>query len=206
MQHHVDNRPFRFYDNRQKYLAFVNTCNEKWKVAERTGHELALLEPRPPALRLFDAGIGVGKEISLEDVRLTLEKLPDRLIEHPASVIVVTNLYYAESPWLAPADPSRAGEMNWIELGLGGGSAQEFGEQLRGAFYGELALRLRFTCPFLGAEGACQVYPARPLASRLFGCSFRSVSTAWVSRRMLPHRIRLTTHSRSKKCRAFGWR
>ena len=21
--------PFRFYDNRQKYLAFVNTCNEK---------------------------------------------------------------------------------------------------------------------------------------------------------------------------------
>src|SRR6185436_11040486 len=28
-------RPFRFYDNRQKYLAFVNTTNEKWKVAER---------------------------------------------------------------------------------------------------------------------------------------------------------------------------
>ena len=22
-------QPFRFYDNRQKYLAFVNTCNEK---------------------------------------------------------------------------------------------------------------------------------------------------------------------------------
>ena len=36
----------------------------------------------------------------------------------------------------------------------------------------QLALRLRDTCPFLGAEGACQVYPARPLASRLFGCSF----------------------------------
>ena len=25
--------PFRFYDNRQKYLAFVNTCNEKAVVA-----------------------------------------------------------------------------------------------------------------------------------------------------------------------------
>ena len=33
-------RPFRFYDNRQKYLAFVNTCDEKWKVAERAAREL----------------------------------------------------------------------------------------------------------------------------------------------------------------------
>src|SRR5690606_19532467 len=41
-------RPFRFYDNRQKYLAFVNTTNEKWKVAERATRELALLKPRPP--------------------------------------------------------------------------------------------------------------------------------------------------------------
>ena len=24
---------FRFYDNRQKYLLFVNTCSEKWVVA-----------------------------------------------------------------------------------------------------------------------------------------------------------------------------
>ena len=46
----------------------------------------------------------VGKEISLEDVRLSLEKLPDRFIEHPASVIVITNLYYAEAPWLRPRD------------------------------------------------------------------------------------------------------
>jgi len=32
-------RPFRFYDNRQKYLAFVNTTNEKWKVAERASRD-----------------------------------------------------------------------------------------------------------------------------------------------------------------------
>jgi len=116
-----DGRPFRFYDNRQKYLAFVNTTNEKRKVAERVAKELALLKPKPPALRLFDAGMGdgtvlshvmramhqryptmpfliVGKEISLEDVRLSLEKLPDRFMEHPASCIVITNLYYAEAP------------------------------------------------------------------------------------------------------------
>jgi len=150
----ADDKPFRFYDNRQKYLAFVNTTNEKWKVAERASRELALLKPTPPALRLFDAGMGdatvashlmramhrrfpvmpffiVGKEISLEDVRLSLEKLPDRFIEHPASVIVITNLYYAEAPWLRPRDVKAAAALNWKEVPLEGGSAQEYGEQLR---------------------------------------------------------------------------
>jgi hypothetical protein len=60
MTHVTDDRPFRFYDNRQKYLAFVNTCNEKWKVAERATQELTHVRPSPPALRLFDAGVGDG--------------------------------------------------------------------------------------------------------------------------------------------------
>jgi hypothetical protein len=147
-------RPFRFYDNRQKYLAFVNTTNEKWKVAQRASRELELLKPNPPALRLFDAGMGdatvlshimramhrrypimplfiVGKEISLEDVRLSLEKFPDRFIEHPASVIVITNLYYAEAPWLRPRDVVQAAALNWREVALEGSSAYEYGEQLR---------------------------------------------------------------------------
>jgi len=147
-------RPFRFYDNRQKYLAFVNTTNEKWKVAERAARELSLLKPRPPALRVFDAGMGdatvlshlmramhrrfpimpffiVAKEISLEDVRLGLEKLPDRFIEHPATVIVITNLYYAEAPWLRPRDVRNAAALNWREVALEGDSAYEYGEQLR---------------------------------------------------------------------------
>ena len=154
MKNPIDDRPFRFYDNRQKYLAFVNTCNEKWKVAQRANQELTHLHPQPPSLRLFDAGVGdgtvlahlmrslhrrfptipffiVGKEVSLEDVRLTLEKLPDRFIEHPSSVIIVTNLYYAEAPWLMPNDVTKASALNWLEVPLQGGSAHEFGEQLR---------------------------------------------------------------------------
>src|ERR1700722_1245263 len=90
-------RNFRFYDNRQKYLLFVTTCSEKWVIAQRVGMELANIHPRPPAVRLFDAGMGdgtvlsrtmramhhrfptmpfhiVGKEISVEDVRLVLGK------------------------------------------------------------------------------------------------------------------------------------
>jgi hypothetical protein len=145
--------PFRFYDNRQKYLAFVTTCNEKSVIAARCAGELALLEPTPPALRLFDAGMGdgtvlarllrtvhhrfptvpvlaVAKEISLEDVRLGLEKLPDRFVEHPHTVLVVTNLTYADSPRLLPSDPERAAALNWREAPLEGASAHEFGEQI----------------------------------------------------------------------------
>ncbi len=149
----VPDRPFRFYDNRQKYLAFVNTCNEKTKVAERAARELVHLKPSPPALRLFDAGMGdgtvlsgllrathqryptlpfyvVGKEISLEDIRLSLEKLPDRMVEHPASVFVFTNLHYREAPWLMPLDVNKAAALNWKRVELGGTSAFEFGQQL----------------------------------------------------------------------------
>jgi len=117
-------RNFRFFDNRQKYLLFVNTCSEKWVVDHRVTLELANIHPRPPAVRTFDAGVGdgtvlvrvlramhdrfphmpfyvVGKEISLEDIRLTLQKMADRFFEHPASVLVLTNLAYADAPWLA---------------------------------------------------------------------------------------------------------
>src|SRR5207245_1848760 len=84
---------FRFFENRQKYLLFVHTCSEKRVIAERVALELSSLHPRPPALRVFDAGVGdgtvlarvmrsmhgrfphmpfyiAGKELSLEDVRL----------------------------------------------------------------------------------------------------------------------------------------
>jgi hypothetical protein len=151
--HVSPDRPFRFYDNRQKYLAFVNTCNEKWQVAKRATLELQHLRPRPPALRVFDAGMGdgtvlshtmralhqqyptlpfyvVGKEISLEDIRLSLEKLPDRLVEHPASVFVFTNLYYAEAPWLQPRDAGQAKNINYRFVELDGSSAFEYGQQL----------------------------------------------------------------------------
>jgi hypothetical protein len=148
-------RPFRFYDNRQKYLTFVTTCDEKWKVAERTANELSTLAPRPPALRLFDAGVGdgtvlahllsamhaeyptipfyvVGKEISLEDVRLTLEGLPDRFVEHPQSVVVLTNLHYAEAPYLRPSTQEKRDRLVFKTVQLEGESSYGFGEQIRG--------------------------------------------------------------------------
>lgn len=145
--------PFRFYDNRQKYLAFVNTCNEKAAVAGRAAQELSQLRPSPPSLRVFDAGMGdgtvlsrimrnmhrhfptvpvlvVAKEISLEDVRLGLEKMPDRFFEHPHTVLVVTNLAYTEAPRLMPRDVYSAAALNWQNVRLTGNSAHEYVEQI----------------------------------------------------------------------------
>lgn len=149
----ASNQNFRFYDNRQKYLMFVNTCGEKWVVADRVAQELDHIHPRPPALRVFDAGMGdgtvlarvmramhhkfekypfyvVGKEISLEDVRLTLEKMPDRFFEHPATALVLTNLPYAEAPWLTPRDHAEAARIVWKEVALKGNSTAEFERQI----------------------------------------------------------------------------
>ena len=144
---------FRFYDNRQKYLLFVNTCSEKWVVAQRVAMELGNIYPRPPAIRIFDAGVGdgtvltrvmramhqrfptlpsyiVGKEISLEDVRLVLDKMPDRLFEHPATVLVMTNMYYSEAPWLVPNSMTAATGLMWHEVALTGTTAHEFEQRI----------------------------------------------------------------------------
>jgi hypothetical protein len=104
-------------------------------------------------VRVFDAGMGdgtvltrvmremhrrftsmpfyfVGKEISLEDVRLSLDKMADRLFEHPATVLVVTNMYYTEAPWLAPKSIPAANSLVWHEVALTGTTAHEFSEQI----------------------------------------------------------------------------
>jgi hypothetical protein len=144
---------FRFFDNRQKYLLFVNTCSEKDVIARRVGLELGHIHPRPPAVRVFDAGMGdgtvlarvmremhrrfpnvpfyiVGKEISLEDVRLSLRKMADRFFEHPATVLVVTNMYYSEAPWLTPRAVAAATSMVWHEAALTGTTSHDFSEQI----------------------------------------------------------------------------
>ena len=122
-------------------------------VANRVALELANIHPRPPAVRVFDAGVGdgtvmlrvlramhdrfphmpfyvVGKEISLEDVRLALQKMSDRFCEHPATVLVLTNLAYADAPWLAVKSLNAASSLVWHEVPLVGNSAHRFEQQI----------------------------------------------------------------------------
>ena len=112
------------------------------------------LQPRQPALRIFDAGMGdasvltrvmmnlhhrfptvpmlvVGKEISYEDVRISLEKMPDRLMEHPLTVLAVTNMFYSEAPQLMPRLRRNRERLNWMEVALEGSTAYDFHEQIK---------------------------------------------------------------------------
>jgi hypothetical protein len=146
----------RFFDNRAAYLMFTTATNEKAVVAERIGRELEEVGPGPNALRIFDAGMGdgsvltqvmrrmhrvfthipwlvVGKEISIEDVRIALGRMADRLAEHPEMVVVVTNMSYSEAPSLTPAG-DKDNDTLWIEAPLDGSTADDFSGQIHGLF------------------------------------------------------------------------
>jgi hypothetical protein len=131
---------------------FTTATNEKAVVASRIGELLDIIEPGPRALRIFDAGMGdatvlshlmrqmhnvfmhipwliVGKEISIEDVRLALDRMPDRFHEHPEMVVVITNMHYREAPSLEPLDNTE--DVDWQEVALQGSTTEDFAHQIR---------------------------------------------------------------------------
>ncbi len=156
-------RNFRFFDNRQKYLLFVEHLlgemgDRKPRFAGARQHPSASrrrcacsmpasatapcsarvmrsMHDKYPTMPFYI----VAKEISLEDIRLTLQKMADRFIEHPSSVIVLTNLAYAEAPWLTVKSVSAATSMVWKEVALDGNTAHAFEQQITGleGFLGE---------------------------------------------------------------------
>ncbi len=146
----------RFFDTRAAYTMFVNSTDEKSVVADRVAAVASGLEVSQPGLRIFDAGMGdgalltnvmrrlhqrfpfvpwlvVAKEISIEDLRQGLARLSDRFVEHPETVVVVTNLRFQEA-----AQMSGRGEVRWTEAPLTGDTSVEFADQIR-ALYPQLA-------------------------------------------------------------------
>ncbi|MCW2351584.1 hypothetical protein [Sphingobium sp. B12D2B] len=161
----------RFYDSRQNYLMFVHSCTEKLVIADRVAQELEHLDPQQPALRFFDAGVGdgtvmsrllramhrrfprlpfyvVGKEISLEDLRLALDKLPDRFVEHPETVVALTNISYAEAPWLRRSRPQAQKALVWKDVALHGETSADMEQQIQSLM------------PFLADHWRMKVNPA----------------------------------------------
>ncbi|MDF2729074.1 MAG: hypothetical protein K0T01_860 [Acidimicrobiia bacterium] len=147
----------RFFDSRAAYLLFSTATNEKPVVAGRIGAELDRIAPGSKALQVLDAGMGdatvltevlrrlhrafphvpwlvVGKEISIEDVRISLDKLADRFLEHPEMVFVVTNMSYREAPHLTPLRDEAGTEMKWTTVPLEGTTAFDFSRQIRGLY------------------------------------------------------------------------
>ena len=144
---------FRFFDSRQKYLLFVTTTNEKTVISEKITPLITSIKPKNSPLKIFDAGLGdgtllmnvlrnchkdfpqspflvLGKEVSMEDVRLTIEKLPDRFVEHPNMVFVLTNLHYNEAIKLESNNEIKQKNIKWENYSLTGNSSYEFNLQL----------------------------------------------------------------------------
>lgn len=143
----------RFFDSRERYNMFVNSTSEKWQTSRQVINQLPFLNPSPPSLNFFDAGLGdasvlsrvlrgahgifphvpflvVAKEISIEDCRLALNKFPDRFSEHPQLVMCITNMFMSEAPMLLPKDPKKHEDIEWIEMSLRGNTAFEFERQI----------------------------------------------------------------------------
>ncbi|HSL25726.1 MAG TPA: hypothetical protein VLA54_05525 [Acidimicrobiia bacterium] len=154
--------PDRFFDTRAAYSMFVTATDEKSVVADRIAAQLVDLTVTSPGLRVFDGGMGdgsllanlmrhihkrmpfipwlvVAKEISIEDVRQALGRLPDRFFEHPEMVFVVTNHHFRDAPSL-PAPPGTA----WRDVPLTGSTTNDFAEQIESLF-AQLAVDWRVT-------------------------------------------------------------
>ena len=109
----------RFFDDRLKYLSFIQNTSEKRAISEQLAPHIASMEQNRTFLRVLDAGTGdgtvksnviktfhkyhpytslliTGKEISYEDLKNTLDKMPDRFIEHPNLLVTMTNVKFAE--------------------------------------------------------------------------------------------------------------
>ena len=109
----------RFFDDRLKYLSFIQNTGEKKAISEKIYPFISKLSQNKSYLRVLDAGTGdgtinaniikgfhryhpytslliTGKEISYEDLKNTLEKMPDRFVEHPNLMITMTNVKFSE--------------------------------------------------------------------------------------------------------------
>ncbi len=64
----------------------------------------------------------------MDDVRLGLEKLPDRFAEHKNTVFVISNLNYVESTSLKSRNIKKQKKMNWKVVKLKGNSSFTYGK------------------------------------------------------------------------------
>ena len=109
----------RFFDDRLKYLSFIQNTSEKRAISLELAPYIASMPKNRTFLRILDAGTGdgtiksnviktfhkhhpytslliTGKEISYEDLKNTLEKMPDRFVEHPNLLVTMTNVKFSE--------------------------------------------------------------------------------------------------------------
>ena len=143
----------RFFDDRLKYLSFIQNTGEKRAISEKCFSHVAGLSENKSYLRILDAGTGdgtifsniiksfhkhhhytslliTGKEISYEDLKNTLDKVPDRFVEHPNLLITMTNVKFSELGLIESSNRIKDKKVKTYNLVLKSNNSFDFHAQL----------------------------------------------------------------------------
>ncbi len=145
----------RFFDDRLKYLSFIQNTSEKKAISQKLYPHVDDLSQNKSYLRILDAGTGdgtiksnviksfhryhpytslliTGKEISYEDLKNTLEKMPDRFVEHPNLMITMTNVKFAELGLIETSKKIKNKKVKEFNLILKSDNSFDFHSQITG--------------------------------------------------------------------------
>lgn len=143
----------RFFDDRLKYLSFIQNTNEKSKISEEIYPFIKALPKNKNYIKVLDAGTGdgtiksnliksfhkyhpnkllliTGKEISYEDLKNTLDKMPDRFIEHPNLMVSMTNVRFSEISQIGNSNKIKNKKINVFNLVLKNNNSFDFNNQI----------------------------------------------------------------------------
>jgi len=149
----------RFFDDRLKYLSFIQNTGEKKAISEKIYSHIAGLSQNKSYLRVLDAGTGdgtifsnivksfhkhhpytslliTGKEVSYEDLKNTLEKTPDRFVEHPNLLITMSNVKFSELGSIESSTKIKDKRVKKFNLVLKSDNSYDFNSQISGAKLG----------------------------------------------------------------------
>lgn len=145
----------RFFDDRLKYLSFIQNTSEKKAISSKIYPYIANMSQNKSYLRILDAGTGdgtiksnvikafhryhpysslliTGKEISYEDLKNTLEKMPDRFVEHPNLLITMTNVKFSELSLIENTSKIKNKKVREYNLVLRSNNSYDFNSQITG--------------------------------------------------------------------------
>ena len=143
----------RFFDDRLKYLSFIQNTGEKKAISEKIFSHISKLSENKSYIRVLDAGTGdgtifsnmiksfhkyhpytslliTGKEISYEDLKNTIEKMPDRFVEHPNLLITMTNVKFSELGSIEGSKKIKEKKVKEFNLALKNNNSFDFNSQI----------------------------------------------------------------------------
>ena len=154
----------RFFDDRLKYLSFIQNTGEKKAISLKIFPHVASMSKNKSYLRILDAGTGdgtiksniiksfhkyhpytslliTGKEISYEDLKNTLDKMPDRFVEHPNLLITMTNVKFSELGLIENSKKIKNKKVKEFNLVLKSDNSFDFNDQISGTSLGNFIKR-----------------------------------------------------------------